>query len=298
LVIGSKAFGLRCLEHLSDSPAADVVGLMTLDDRDDPRNAFEDLQAGAAERGVPFVVTDRASSSKEIKKFSPDLCVVAGWYWLIDDTTLYSVPMGFVGLHFSLLPLYRGGSPLVWAMINGETSVGVSLFSFETGMDEGPIWGQATVPVERHESVGDVLPRLEIAAVELLGEAIPAILDGTAAPRGQDHSRATYCAQRRPEDGKIDWALPAERVHDFIRAQSHPYPGAFTVFDGQNLTLWSSREIAYRYYGTPGQVVFVGDEVAVVCGDAKPLAIGSVQTEGGPVQPAREVLRSLALRLG
>ena len=295
--MGSKRLGVRSLEALALLPDV-TVAAVTLDDRDDVRSAYDDFTATCGARGIPCTVArTRADASAALRRHEPDICVVCGWYWMVAPSDLASVPAGFVGVHFSALPKYRGGSPLVWQMINGEPEVGISLFSFADGVDEGPVWAQRLLPVGPDETIGDVLPRLEDAAVQLLTTHVPRILKGDVHATPQDHSRATYCALRRPEDGEISWERSAREVHDFIRAQSKPYPGAFTSVERKRITIWRSRLAATTYYGTPGQIVQVTpDGVWIVCGDHHPLIVERVGTDGTEV-PAPEVLRSISLRL-
>ncbi len=299
LFVGSKPFGLRCLEEMHRLAPGVLVGAMTLDDRADVRSAFDQIKAFCDERGVPLIVAkNRKDSEEQIRQLAPELCLVNGWYWLVGDQTLEAVPRGFLGIHNSLLPKYRGGSPLVWTMINGEKEAGLSLFSFTRGMDEGDIWAQAAVPIEREDYISDVLCKLEEKAVEILREKYLAILDGKLVPVPQDPSGVTYCAMRSPEDGLIDWNKPAEAIYNFIRAQSEPYPGAFTFLEGKKLVIWRARPEKVTYYGTPGQVARISpDGVTVIAGDNAPLILEAVELEGVK-GPAASLIKSVKARLG
>lgn len=297
--MGSKQLGLRSLESLIRALPGSIVGAVTIDDTGDARSAHDRFTVLARERGVPLTVArTRAEAAEAVRRHEPDLCVVCGWYWRVGRVDLERVPRGFVGVHFSALPKYRGGSPLVWQIINGEPEVGLSLFSFAEGIDEGPIWAQRLIPLGPDEAVGDVLARLEALSVDVLAEHVPRILSGDASARPQDPGGATYCASRAPGDGEIHWEWPARSVHDFIRAQSRPYPGAFTYAGDTRLTVWRSRREDVTYHATPGQVLRVGrDGVWVGCGDDRPLVVEQVAL-GGADCPAADVLASTTLRLG
>lgn len=297
LFLGSKAQGLRCLSLMHDVGGHAIVGAITIDDRDDTRTEFAGFQTLCRDRNLPLhVATSRQHSEALARDLAPELCVVVGWYWLIGKATLAAVPHGFIGIHNSLLPKYRGVSPLVWAMINGEPEVGISMFSFSEGIDDGELWAQAAVSVEPDEYVADVLQKLTDKTLELLRDTFPAILAGRARPRPQANIEPTYCAARRPIDGRIDWHAPAQQVHDFIRAQSKPYPGAFTYFQGRKLIIWRARLAPVTYYGTPGQVAQVGPEtVTVICGDHRPILLEEVEYDGRTVD-APVTIRSIKTR--
>ncbi|MEW6605774.1 MAG: methionyl-tRNA formyltransferase, partial [Thermoproteota archaeon] len=241
---------------------------------------------------------DRLETEKLIRTLKPDLCVVSGWYWLISQDTLNFVPRGFIGIHNSLLPKYRGGSPLVWTMINGEQKAGVTLFSFTTGMDDGDIWDQRTIEIEFTDYVSDVLKKLEDKALCILREKYLDILKNKAKAIPQDSSEATYCAQRFPFDGLIDWKKTAVEVYNFVRAQSEPYPGAFTMYEGKKLTIWRAHPENITFYGTPGQVARITDSgVYVICGNQKPLVLDVVELEGkGDKEAANKVINSIKTR--
>ncbi len=298
--IGSKRLGLQCLEKIHALAPETLTGVVTFDDSSDTRTVLDEFRSfGEAKAVTVEVAKDRRDSERFICDFEPDICLVVGWYWLITPETLRKVPRGFLGIHNSLLPKYRGAAPLVWAMMNGEQEVGFSLFSFTEGMDDGPVWGKAAVAVDEHDYIGDVLKKLEARAVTFLDELWPSILEGSVKPAPQDHSQATYCSRRTPEDGDIDWSRSAAEVYRFIRAQSEPYPGAHSSVDGgMQLKLWRAQPVDAEFFGTPGQVAQIRDDgVYVICGDNRPLLLQSVSLAGQGKTPAQEVLKSLKICL-
>ena len=297
LFIGSKAYGLRCLEKLYSLKPESLAGIMTLDDSADGRNVLESFEAFAEKNKIEiYIAQNRKESEAIISRIGPELCIVNGWYWMIGNETLNAVPHGFLGMHNSLLPKYRGGSPLVWTMINGEKVAGLSVFSFTEGMDEGDIWAQERVPIERDDYIGDVLAKLEDKAVGVLDRIYLKILSGDIKPSPQNHAEATYCAMRNPDDGLIDWNWPASRVYDFIRAQSTPYPGAFTYTDSGKVIIWRARPLDSTYYGTPGQVARISDEGAlVICGDSRPILLEVAEYEGQKLA-ASKIIKSIKTR--
>jgi methionyl-tRNA formyltransferase len=297
LFLGSKRLGLRILEQMAVLRPEALVGAIVLDDREDGRSVFADFESTCESYGITMTAVSRRQEADDvIVRLAPDLCVVVGWYWLVDATMLARVPHGFVGIHNSLLPRYRGGAPLVWSLINGESEAGFSLFGLAPGIDAGPVWATGSLPVGPDEPIGSVLVRLEDLAVSTFSESYIPLLEGSLAPSVQDEARATYCCQRRPEDGQIDWSQPARAVHNFIRAQSDPYPGAFSFLDRQLLHVWSAAVSEEQWSGTPGQVARItAEEVLVVCGDGRCVALREVSVDDSR-RPAPDVIRSINTR--
>ena len=270
LVVGSKAIGLAVQDRLR--AAGLLAGVITLDDSTDPRSRLAALRAIGA-----TVVTDRKEASQAMSRVKADAVVVAGWYWLIGSEQLRARP--HIGIHHSLLPRYRGGSPLVWSLIRGDRVVGTSLFTLTDEIDAGEIWAQGEIDVGDAPYIDHVLERCDALAVDLLSQA----LDPTTRPSPQDQSVATWCAPRRPEDGQIDWTSPAEEIVRSVRAQSRPYPGAFTDHETGRITIWRARSDARQYFGRPGEVVRLdGGRFGVLCGDDHPVV---VEESSEPIHP-------------
>ncbi|PCI46013.1 MAG: hypothetical protein COB51_08135 [Moraxellaceae bacterium] len=298
LFIGSKQLGLRILNELYLLSPNKLIGVITLNDFRDTRSVFAKFKDFSRQTEIDIhVVESQRASEAQIQALRPDLCIVVGWYWLFSDALLDTVPFGFVGLHNSLLPQYRGGSPLVWAIINNEKEVGCSYFSLSREMDAGDIWAQESVSVDINENISDLLEKLEDRSVNALHECYPRLLDGTMTPVTQDHALATYCAQRRPSDGNIDWNKTALEVHNFIRAQSAPYPGAFTYYKDHKLTVWKARCFHRPYYGIPGQVVHISKSgVSIICGDHQAIILEWVETSGHRAH-ANQIIQTLKVRM-
>lgn len=293
LFIGSKHLGLATLRLLVSAAADRVAGVVTFDDGRDTRSALADIRTLAESAALPLLISEKATDLAAFAaSLAPDLALVVGWYRVLPATLLKSFPRGAYGVHFSPLPRYRGGSPLVWQIINGERQLGISLFRFTAGMDDGPLLLQDSVPIGPDDHVGDVLARAERRTLELLDGNLAAFLENRLEAREQNHDQATFCVMRRPEDGQIDWRQPARRVYDFIRAQSTPYPGAFSYLDQCKVTLWRARPLPALVFGQPGQVTgFFADGPAVVCGDNSALLVTCIQVGEEVDVPPGKVLR-------
>jgi methionyl-tRNA formyltransferase len=272
---------------------------VTFDDSGDARSALAGFISFCGEFDVPLhVAANRRDAESVLEVLQPELCLVVGWYWLLNQNLIDNMRHGAVGVHNSLLPKYRGGSPLVWALINGETEAGCSLFSFTNEMDAGNIWLQCAISLTQEDDISSAQHKIEQALRAQLELHWCSILDGTLNSYTQHHDDATYCAQRFPDDGQIDWGLSSARIHNLIRAQAPPYPGAFTIWEGKHITLLSAKLFSAPYYGTPGQVARVvpGEGVYIVCGDSRAIIVRKVLVDGHEYG-AEEIFTSIKIRL-
>lgn len=230
-----------------------------------------------------------------------DLMFTVNWRYAIPRMVYQRASRGAFVLHDSLLPRYRGFSPTVWAMLNGETDTGVTLFEISQEIDAGDIVDRRRIAIGPDDTIGVVTERVTEAYVDLLRKNLERLLNGTAPRHPQDHSQATYVCKRMPEDNLIDWRASTESIYNLIRAVGFPYPGAFTYLEGRRIRVWSARRLPNRktYVGrVPGRVVEVtGEGSAVLTGDGV-LFLTRVQLEGGEVVCASDVLKSLDHTLG
>lgn len=299
LFVGSKAMAVSQLRALAESGApVDAVAL--LDDSDDERSVLPELRGLAERLDVPTVlVRDAGDLAALVQEHRPALGLVCGWYRILPAGLLDSLPLGWLGVHASALPAYRGFAPVVWAMINGDPVVGVSLFQITPGLDEGDLYGQRSVPVGPDDDVGVVLARIAATSADMVRERVPAVLAGTARAVPQPRDGASYCAARRPEDGELHWGLTARELHDRVRAQAHPYPGAFSWLGDRRVTVWRARVSGITAWGEPGSVVRISPEgVDVACGGGTALTLVDVQVDGESAQPAAAAVRSVRARFG
>lgn len=293
--LGSKASGLAALERLATAvkPPHTLVGALFVDDAGDARSITQQLEAFARASGLPSAVARGAEGERALDAWRPDVALVVGWYRIIDLTRHPGIQ--FFGMHYSPLPRYRGSAPAVWQILRGETELGVTLFRFAAGLDNGDVAGSAVVNCGPDETIGDVLPRLDEAALDLMDREIPAILGGRARLTPQRDADATYCGRRVAADGVIDWSAPARRVHDFIRSQSRPYPGAFThLEDGRLLRVWRTVREPRRWIGVPGSIVARDPSGAIVaCGDGALRLVDVECAEGATMAPTLRGVRRL-----
>jgi methionyl-tRNA formyltransferase len=298
LFLGSKDFGLnvfKCLYSLSPKLNWTVCHP---DDTKDERSVLGDFADFAKSHDIEMRTVRSPSESRELViELCPDVIFVCGWYWLLEKVEILTPRLGVWGIHNSLLPKYRGGSPLVWAIINGDEIVGSSLFRFTEGMDDGPILFQVNLSIGNNDHIEEITANLNELVVKCLPRYWREIVNGSQIEIPQNHEEATYCGLRTEADGRIDWSQDASYIHNFIRAQSYPYPCAFTELDGEILKIHTSRVFHKTFLGTPGQVLSRSDNAVLVsCGHSTAIFIEKVEFNG-LVQWANEAIGSIQKRL-
>ena len=296
--LGSKNIGLKCLREMHAIAPEVMSAVIAVDDREDPRTVFDRIRDFCAEHKIAlYIARRRRDADAYIKQLTTDLCIMAGWYWLMSGETLRSVGGGIFALHNSLLPKYRGWAPFNWAIINDEKEIGITLFYLTEEMDTGDICGQESMKLKDSDYIADVLEEMGGKAALLMRKHYRDIIMGRAKLAPQDHSKATYTTRRYPQDGRIDWNKPSREVYNFIRAQSRPYPGAFIMHEGKKMIVWRACLGTMVDYAAPGQVAKIAhDGVYVVCGDNRPVVLQQVEIDG-KTMPAEKAITSLMTRL-
>ncbi len=277
LFVGASAFGLKCLEEVSRLSEVSVVGVLTAPkafsisySKTPVTNVLHvDFATWSAAHRLPCFEMQHGMNYPPlldwVTALKPQLVVVVGWYHLVPKAIREISPA--IGLHASLLPDYSGGAPLVWAMINGEAETGISLFQLADGVDSGPVFGQESVLILPEDTIATLYSRIEECGLALLRSHLPRIARGEAVPWVQDESKRRVFPQRSPSDGRIVWERGADYVDRFIRAQTRPYPGAFTTLGCDRLTIWAASRSEEPGRCTPGAVIRDGDSYRVGCGD-------------------------------
>ncbi len=217
---------------------------------------FANIVDWCRQSGVPHRLYEKPAG---IRAFASDLgadfCLAAGWYHMVPADLRNVFPLGAAGLHASLLPRLRGGAPLNWAILSGEKETGITLFALGDGIDDGPVYGQERFPIGPQTTIADLVQDAERGALTLVERCLPHIADGTLKPRPQT-GEPSYCLQRIPEDGRIDWRRPASDIDRLVRAVSRPYSGAFSSFDGDRVIIWDSQPLTGDppVFGAAGQI--------------------------------------------
>jgi methionyl-tRNA formyltransferase len=264
--------GRDCLEAASEA-GAEVVAIVTLPGPIDPTRAgqcaFDEV---AARLGAPLIETLDVNAPETVGavvETSPDMIFVVGWSQLVREDLIRVAPGGVFGMHPSLLPRHRGRAPIPWAILGGLATTGVTLFEIvDPTADSGPIVGQVEVPIASHETATSLYDKLAETHVELIRRYVPLLAEGRAPRLPQDPTRASAWPKRTPVDGIIDWHTRAPYLDDWVRAQTRPYPGAFTFAGDAKLTVWRARALAAEDARPVGEVIERRPEGPVVaCGE-------------------------------
>jgi methionyl-tRNA formyltransferase len=303
VMFGYQTWGHRTLQALLDSEH-DVVLVVT---HPKSEHAYEKIWSDsvadlAEENGVPVVIRNRPDDElfERLKEADPDIIVANNWRTWIPPR-IFDLPRhGTLNVHDSLLPKYAGFSPLIWALINGEPEVGVTAHMMNDELDAGDIVRQEAVAVGPTDTATDLFHKtVDLIAPVTIG-ALGLIASGQTEFTKQDRSRASFFHKRSIEDSRIDWTWPAEDLERLVRAQSEPYPSAFTFHKGRRLEVLAAVVSEGRYGGTPGRIFYrEGEGVVIVAGaDARTgrnhgLAITRVRTEDGRELPATEYFTAM-----
>jgi len=233
----------------------------------------------------------------ELRSLSLDLIVVVAYGKILPEEVLGIPRFGCVNLHASLLPSYRGASPVNWAIINGDKETGVTAIVMDKGVDTGPILLSEKAGIKEDETAGELSRKLSEVGAALLVKAIELFLEGRIKPAPQDDRNATCAPLLKKEDGKIDWNLGAERIKNLVRGLS-PWPGAYTFLRGKLLKIHSAEaqgDSGDSVDLKPG-MVFEAEKgrIRVKCGSGV-LEIKELQLEGKRRLSAREFLRGYGL---
>ncbi|HNP33346.1 MAG TPA: methionyl-tRNA formyltransferase [Flavobacterium sp.] len=191
------------------------------------------------EKGIPiFIGNPRKLNAKDFYFNKPiEVLVSVNYLFLIEKDLIAHPSLLAFNIHGSLLPKYRGRTPHVWAIINNETKTGITAHLIDEGCDSGDIIEQIEVEISSCDTGADVLNKYNNQYIPLIDKVFSQIQLKTLAPKKQQDNKATYFGKRTPEDGAIDWAWQKERINNWIRAQSFPYPGAFTFYNGNKIII-------------------------------------------------------------
>ena len=281
LFMGTPDFAVPSLNILHQTYG--LIGVVTQPDRRSGRGrsfSYPPVKEAALDLGLPVLqpatLTSLAASST-LDELKPDLIVVAAFGQILPDPILALPEHGCLNVHASLLPRWRGASPINAAVLHGDRVTGVSIMKMDRGLDTGPILSQRTTPIQEDDTAGKVFGRLAVMGAELLVETIGPHLSGELQPRPQDDDQATYAPLLTREDGELEFQSNAEKLERQIRAY-HPWPGSFTFFNGQRLIVHQARAVSETSPGV-GVLTDYRDQPAVGTGKGI-LVLEKVQPAG------------------
>lgn len=193
----------------------------------------------AKKENIPFFIGNpRKGKAKKLVENQPiDLLLSINYLFIVESDIINWPSKAAVNFHGSLLPKYRGRTPHVWAIINNESETGVTAHFITAGCDEGDIIDQVIIPIDTKDTGADILNKYREAYPQLLDKVLEQFKKAEVLGLKQDESKATYFGKRTPDDGLINWDWQKERIYNWVRAQAHPYPGAFSFFRGKKIII-------------------------------------------------------------
>ena len=248
---GTPQFAVPCLQHLLQQPDFEVVGVFTQPDRPKGRGqeiTFSAVKEVALAARLPMHQPAKVRTpevEEQLRALAPDVIVIIAYGQIIPAQLLTVPKFGWINLHASLLPKYRGAAPINWAIVNGETRTGNTTMRIDAGMDTGEILLQEELAIGPEETAPELAARLAAAGAPLMAKTLRGLATGRLAGQPQDNAGASVAPMLRREDGRIDWALPAQEIYQRMRGFA-PWPGAYTDFRGQICHFRVSRCLCLR----------------------------------------------------
>lgn len=299
--MGTPEFAVPSLRALAGA-GYELVLVVTQPDRPRGRGRREapsPVKVAATQLGVPLSQPPSVKAPEFVeflRSLSPDVIVVVAFGQILPPSILDIPPCGCINVHASLLPKYRGGAPVHWAVINGEEKTGVTTMYMDEGLDTGDIILQEEVRIGEGDNVGAVHDRLAALGAGLLIETLRLISLGTA-PRRAQAGEPSYAPLLKAEDELIDWQKTAKEIYNQVRGMD-PWPGARTFWRGKVLKVWRVSYRGEENASVPGTVLFAGEEgVGVACGQGT-VVIEEMQLESGKRLGAADFLRGHRISAG
>jgi methionyl-tRNA formyltransferase len=296
---GTPHFAVPSLRQLLAEPDFEVLAVMTQPDRPRGRGqrlAISPVKEVALAAGAP-VFQPAKLRTDEVHRFfvehAPDAVVIIAYGRMVPADLLPLPPLGWINVHASLLPHYRGAAPIQWAVLNGETRTGITTMQIDAGLDTGPVLEQLEFPIGPDETTAELTDRLAEAGPSLLITSLRRLQSGNICPVPQNHADATFARPLKKQDGEISWDLSAGQIYNRIRGLQ-PWPGAYSHFRGRTCHIWGRPAttipsadagfVPLRFspndVAAPGSIVQGGSDYFVACGEKTRLCLEYLQMEG------------------
>ncbi len=295
---GTPEFALPSFERLLVEPDFTIETVITQPDRPRGRGhqtASSPVKDAALAAGMHVYQPEKIKSDSAhdfFKRVAPDAVVIIAYGQIVPARLLDIPRLGWINLHASLLPLYRGAAPINWAIVNGETRTGLTTMKIDVGMDTGPTLLKVEMEIDADETAPQLGRRMAEAGAPLVVETLRQLDRGEITPQPQDNARTTLAPMLKKEDGRLDWKLTAQQIYNRIRGLD-PWPRAFATFRDQLCHIWGRPAIPARNEEPAGQkaaltastsalgtLVLAGDEIFIACGGGTWLRLQAVQLEG------------------
>lgn len=297
--MGTPDFAATVLEGLLDDANYDVLAVVTQPDRAVGRKKeikMTPVKEVALAHNLPVYQPEKMSGSDEMAELmtlGADGIVTAAFGQFLPTKLLDSVDFA-VNVHASLLPKYRGGAPIHYAIINGDKEAGVTIMEMVKKMDAGDMIAKASTPITDEDNVGTMFEKLAVIGRDLLLKTLPDYIAGNIKPEPQDESKATFSPNITPEEERIDWNKSAREVFNHIRGL-YPWPVAHTLLDGKRFKIYEASLAEGQ--GQPGQIIEKGKETLVVATGDGAISLKTVQLAGKPRMSVMDFLNGVGRKL-
>jgi methionyl-tRNA formyltransferase len=307
---GTPQFAVPSLKKLLSQPEFAIKGVYTQPDRPRGRGqevSFSPVKEVALAAAVPVQQPEKIRApevQEQLRALAPEVIVIIAYGQIIPERLLAIPRLGWINLHASLLPKYRGAAPIPWAIANGETVTGNTTMRIDAGMDTGEMLLQQELAIGPDETAPELAARLADAGAELILETLRGMQAGKLDSRPQEHGAPSYAPILKREDGRIDWERSAQEIYNRMRGFA-PWPGAYSEFRGLTCHIWGhpcetqgrpvSREVSTEI---PGMIVHEGGHLRVVCGSATGIEVSHVKLEGRKKITASEFANGAHLQPG
>ncbi len=283
--MGTPDFAVPVLKALLAGPDR-VIAVVTQPDREKGRGkklAPPPVKVEALAAGIPILQPSRIKTREfreTLEGFRPDIIVVAAYGRILPPSILHLPPLGCINVHGSLLPQYRGAAPIQWAVINGETEVGVTIMQMNEGMDTGDILLPASLSATINETAGSLFTKLAALGAETLLRALDLLRENKLHSIPQDHSQASVAPMLTKEHGLIDWKRPATELHCWIRGLD-PWPTAYSFLGQKRFRFFAPEVVSPAAQSPPGTLLCADKDGLLIATGENALLVREIQPEGG-----------------
>lgn len=297
--LGTPDFSVLPLKAVAEMKDVDVVAVVCNKDKPVGRKQIltaPPVKITAETLGIPVFQYDkiRVEGVEDLKRLAPDLMITCAFGQILSQEILDIPKLGVINIHASLLPKYRGASPIHYAILNGEKQTGITIMKTDIGIDTGDIILQKTLEIAENETCGELFSRLSVLGAESVVEAITLIAENKAVFIKQDDEKATFTKIIKKEQAHIDWTKSSEQIVNIIRA-FNPAPVAFTLLNGEPFKIYTAEKSELK--GEAGRVLGSDKKIIVGTGDGS-VSLIKVCKAGGKPMSAADFLRGNALHVG
>lgn len=299
IFMGTPEFSTGVLKRLIEDEAVEVIAVVTQPDRAVGRKKIitpTPVKVVALEHNIPVYQPEKLSGSQELEELmqlDADLIVTAAYGQFLPTKFLNFPRFGAVNVHASLLPKYRGGAPIHYAIMNGDKETGVTIMRMVAKMDAGAIISQRAIPITGEDDVASMFEKLSVVGADLLIETLPALFAGTITEVEQDEALVSFSPNISREQEQIDWNKTATEVDYFVRGL-RPWPTSFTILNGNRVKMWGVALTDKQTAKTPGSLFVEGGRLYVACGSGTVLEITRLQPAGKAQMDAKAFMNGFS----